>query len=125
MACDIAIHDRKVVFRNMWATGICPDGALVQRGFESPKNAKHYLILKLTELLAGWKLLDKASCLPEPSVDFALRGADGTALEVYACLPKSNKLHGTRRRNSQPPKRISDTISTVKSSRVDTDGDSL
>ena len=125
MARDTATHDCEAVFRNTWATGIYPDNALVQEAFEGPTTVKADLILNLTGPLAGWKLLDMGSSLGESSVDFALQGADDTALDVYIYLLKSNNLHGTRRRNSQPPTHPADTASTVKSSWVRTDGDSL
>jgi hypothetical protein len=125
MACDIAIHDREAVFRKTWATGACPDDALVQRGFEGPTTIETYLIRKLTGLLAGLRLLDNASCLTKASVDFAPRGVGGTALGYYIYLPKSNNLHGTRRCNSQPTTHPADTTSTVESPPFQADGDSL
>jgi hypothetical protein len=125
MACDIATHDRNAVFRNTWATGTSPDDGLEQRAFESLETFETHLILKLTGPLAGWELLDNGSSLTEPSVDFVPQGADDTALDVYIYFLKSNKLGGARRRDSQPLAPIAESITTVKSAGVHTDGDPL
>lgn len=125
MARDTATHDPEVVFRNTWATGACTDGRLTQRASEGLKTVETNLILKLTGPLAGWKLLDNGSSLTGPSLDFELQGADDPTLNVNIYLAKSNKLRGTRHRDSQPPAHLADALRAVKSARVHTDGDSL
>jgi hypothetical protein len=60
MACDTATHDREVAFRKRRTTSTRPENRLVQRG---PTTVEVYLILKLKESLAGWKLLNSGSSL--------------------------------------------------------------
>lgn len=125
MACDVATHGREEGFRNTPATGICPDGALVQEAFKAPPTVKPILIIKVTGPLAGWKPLDIGSGLTGPSSDLALQKAEGTVLDIYINSPELNKLRGIQCREPQPATHPADTMSTVKSARFHTDGDSL
>ena len=79
---EAVTRDREVAFHDAWANSTHLEDVLVRECFEAPTALENRFILERIGDLRGKKLLDIGAGLGESSVDFALRGAEVTAIDI-------------------------------------------
>jgi ubiquinone/menaquinone biosynthesis C-methylase UbiE len=79
---ESSTHQREKDFHDAWANSTSIEDVLVRESFEAPAALENQFILRQMGSLSGKRVLDIGAGLGESSVNFALRGARVTTVDL-------------------------------------------